>query len=272
MKRWLLISAIVILAAVFAVSLYFVLTYQAESRENEQIYVELSDMVEDIRATLPPEQPHDPTDPAPQYNYAEVEDEETAEPVKLLPEYVPIFKLNNDTVGWISIADTKINYPVVQTVDTPNYYINHNFYKESSKYGAIYAAEHCDVEESDNVVIYGHRMNDGSMFADLLKYKDKTFYESHKYIRFDTLHSRQTYEIIAVFQIESVNSNNFDYHHFTRFQAESQFNTFMSRIDLLELYDTGVEANYGDRLITLSTCEKNYKNGRLVVVAKQIEP
>lgn len=264
MKRWLLYTLIAVFAVAFCVSVYMLLSYQKQSNDNAQLYGELSELVEQVRQTIPTETaetavpegtaPTEPTEPT------------------VLPEYAPIYALNDHLVGWITIEGTRINYPVLQTPEQKNFYIDHNFEGKPSKYGAIYAQETCDVfAPSDNVVLYGHRMNDGSMFADLLKYKDKTFYESHKYIQFDTLYSRQTYEIVAVFQIKSVNSNMFQYHQFVDFEYESQFNTFMNRVDLLKLYDPGTTAYFGDELLTLSTCEKAYSNGRFVVLAKKIE-
>ena len=272
MKKWLFISLMLLFTATFCVSLYFILTNSKESRENEVLYEELADMVAEIRATIPPAESVDPDDPnPPTRSYVEAEDEQSGTEVRLLPEYEPIYRLNNDLVGWIRIENTNINYPVLQSPEAPNYYIDHNFYGEASKYGAIYAGEHCDVSlPSDNIIIYGHRMNDGSMFADLLKYKNKDFYDTHKYIYFDTLTERQKYEIVAVFQIKSVRNNNFQYHKFVKFDAESQFDTFMSRVDLLELYDTGTTASFGDELITLSTCQKGNSGGRFVVIAKKI--
>ena len=262
MKRPVLIILIIIFAALFVVSGYFLFTYQQESAENEQLYSDLSQMVEEIRQTIPQEsQPEESN---------EVTETLPTEP-EILPEYAPIYALNEELVGWIKIEGTKINYPVLQSPNQKNYYINHNFQKETSKYGAIYVQETCDVfAPSDNVVIYGHRMNDGSMFADLLKYKNKSFYESHKYITFDTIYQRQTYEIVAVFQIKSVENNTFQYHQFVNLPYESQFNTFMSRADVLKLYSTDSTAEFGDQLLTLSTCEKSYANGRFVVIAKKI--
>ena len=267
MRKWILRILIAIFAAAFVISGYMLLNYQLESSENEDLYEDLAAIVDEVRATIPTE----PETTAPAQSNVTTEPTAATEPV-ILPEYQAVYAMNSDLVGWIRIDGTKINYPVLQTPDTPNYYIDHNFEKESSRHGAIYVQEQCQVDApSDNIVIFGHRMNDGSMFADLLKYKDKAYFESHKYVQFDTLYQRQTYEIIAVFQIKSVDNNTFTYHKLIDFQNETQFNTYMTRIDLLSLYDTGATAWYGDRLITLSTCEKNYSNGRLVVVAKQIE-
>ena len=126
---------------------------------------------------------------------------EEQEVISPLERYAELFAMNNDMAGWIQIEDTPINYPVMYTPDNPDYYLKHNFYKESSAYGVPYIAEHCDpMEPSDNVIIYGHHMNNGSMFAGLMNYEDRDFYERHKTVRFDTLTETAEYEVIAVFK------------------------------------------------------------------------
>lgn len=102
-------------------------------------------------------------------------------------KYAVVYEQNSDFVGWISIERTNIDYPVMQTIDNPNYYLKHSFEKQYSDYGVPYVQENCDLGLSDNCVIYGHHMNNGSMFADLCKYADEDFYRQHKTIRFDTL-------------------------------------------------------------------------------------
>lgn len=119
----------------------------------------------------------------------------------ILPELTELYQQNNDLVGWICVEDTNINYPVMQTVDNPNYYLKRGFDREYSSYGCPYVQEDCDVlKPSDNLVIYGHHMNNGSMFADLEKFKDKDFWQEHKTITFSTLTDRNEYEILAGFQ------------------------------------------------------------------------
>lgn len=104
-------------------------------------------------------------------------------------------------VGWVSVADTNINYPVMQTPDNPNFYLKHGFDKIYSDYGCPYIQENCDVKTpSDNLVIYGHHMKNGTMFSDLTKFEDKSFWESHKTITFNTLTDKQEYEVVAVFK------------------------------------------------------------------------
>lgn len=194
----------------------------------------------------------------------ETEDEQNPTPAEC---YASILAQNADLVGWIKIGGTVIDYPVMQTPDTPNYYLRRGFDKQYSYYGVPYAAEHCDVDDSENVVIYGHNMKNGTMFSDLENYSDPAFYESHKLIRFDTLRAFGTYEIIAVFRTTA--DSDFDYHTFAG-GTEEEFNEYVSRCKELALYNTGATAAYGDKLLTLSTCEYTKNNGRFVVVAKKI--
>ena len=115
---------------------------------------------------------------------------------------------------------------------------------------------------------HAHNMKNHQMFGDLEKYKSKDFYNSHRYIQFDTLNNKETYEIISVFK---TTANGFDYQNYIDFKDEEQFNTFIDKCRSLSLYDTETNSAYGDRLIILSTCEYSQKDGRLVVVAKQTE-
>ena len=177
-------------------------------------------------------------------------------------------------MGWIKVEDTNINYPVVQSVNEPNFYLKHKFDKTYSAYGCPYVQENCDVQKpSDNIIIYGHHMNDGSMFTGLMKYRNKSFWEGHKTITFDTLTDRHQYEVIAVFKtvVYTDSSDSFKYYEFTDAENVVEFDAYVAKCKELSLYDTGVSAEYGDKLISLSTCEYSRNNGRLVVVAKRVD-
>ena len=104
-------------------------------------------------------------------------------------KYAQVYAQNSDLVGWISIPGTRIDYPVMQTRDDPNFYLKHAFDRSYSSYGVPYLQENCDIGISDNLVLYGHHMNNGSMFSDLCRYESEDFYREHKTIRFDTLDS-----------------------------------------------------------------------------------
>lgn len=190
-----------------------------------------------------------------------------------LSDYQDLYLQNNDMVGWIKIEDTKINYPVMQSKDNPNFYLKHGFDKAYTDYGCPYIQENCDVDiPSDNLIIYGHNMKDSSMFSELMKYTDKSFWESHKTISFDTLTEKCDYEIIAAFKtvVYTDSPESFKYYQFINADTGDEFNAYITKCKELALYDTGVTAEYGDKLITLSTCEYSRNNGRMVVVAKKI--
>ena len=184
--------------------------------------------------------------------------------------YKDVYEKNNDFIGWLKIDGTKIDYPVMYTPDKRDYYLRRGFDGEYSYYGTPYVSERCDVKTSQNVIIYGHNMNNGTMFYDLEKYSSKDFYKNHKYITFDTLDGFGKYEIVAVFKTVVYSESEFKYFRFAD-GTEQEFNEYVKTCKDLSFYDTGVEVKYGDRLITLSTCEYSQKHGRLAVVAKKVE-
>lgn len=195
---------------------------------------------------------------------------EAIEPeITAFEKYAEVFEQNDDLIGWISIPGTGIDYPVMQTKDNPDFYLKHAFDKSYSNYGVPYAAENCDADISDNMVLYGHHMNNGSMFSDLCKYEDEDFYKEHKTIYFDTLGGYGEYEVIAAFKTVAYAESGFKYYHFVNAESEAAFDEYIAKCKELSLYDTGVSAAYGDKLITLSTCEYSQTNGRMVVVAKK---
>ena len=189
----------------------------------------------------------------------------------VLFEYQPLYEINRDMVGWIQIDGTAIDYPVVQTPDEPNFYLRRNFYKENATCGTIYVREACDVNlPSDNVTVYGHNMRNGTMFADLHKFAKKSFWEDHRYVNFDTLHEYRTYEIFAIFRTTADLTKGFTYHIYDTFATEKSFNEFVSTCKNMSLYNTGITPAYGEKLLTLSTCDKSIPDGRLVVVCRLV--
>lgn len=188
----------------------------------------------------------------------------------MIREYQLMFTLNNDMVGWIEIPGTDINYPVVQSPYQTDFYLRRNFYKEKATCGAIYAREECDVTlPSDNITLYGHNMANGTMFGPLHKYKEESFWEDNRLVYFDTLYEYHTYQIFAVFNI-SADSEEFSYHTFDTANTPEEFEEFVKQCKERSLYDTDITPKYGEKLITLSTCDRSLENGRLVVVARKI--
>lgn len=279
MKKWICNILLGIFAAVFLISAGYLANYLISSYNAGKRYQELAGMMQgDADATRPtvnetpettPALPTETTAPAPQL--VDVTDPETGETVQMLPQFQELYALNNDIVGWIKIPGTDINYPVMQTPDEPNFYLDHDFEKKSSKHGAIYARETCDINRpSANITLYGHRMKDRSMFAQLDKYMEQSFFEEHPYIYFDTLTELHTYKIVSVFLTSATYGKGFPYQRHLDYESEENYLSFIETCKELALYDTGVTAEVGDKFITLSTCEYSQENGRLAIVAKRI--
>ncbi len=280
MKPWLRTVLISVFAVIFLVSAGMLIGYFAESMKQQDSFDALANIVQQARPTQPPvsddttapgetkdvSTPTEPVSP-----WVEVTDPETGEIVSILPDYAEIYKINNDVAGWLVIEDTKINYPVMHYPSYPDYYLYRNFYKDYSGHGSLYAREECDINTpSDNITIYGHHMKDGSMFSALTKYSDKSFYDTHRYITFDTLTEHHTYQVFAVFITTATVGHGFAYHDFIN-GSEEEFNQFVKTCKRLSLYDTDITPVYGDKMITLSTCEYTQVNGRFVVVAVRID-
>lgn len=191
---------------------------------------------------------------------------------ELMEEVKELQKENEDVKAWIKINDTNINYPVVQANDN-DYYLYRNYKKENSNYGSIFIDSKSNIENpNSNIIMYGHNMKDGSMFKDLLKYADEEYFNNHKYIEFVTNTSSSTYEIMAVFKSRIFYKNEknvFRYYQCTNLNNEQDYNYYVNNCKELSLYDTGVNAEYGEQIITLITCEYSSENGRMVVVAKK---
>ena len=251
-----LIAAVCLLGAAAFCS-YHIYDHYAKESEQEEAFEEIAEIVEQAQEQENPEKKLP-------------DDALVSEGDDVLAHYKELYLQNEHLVGWLSIAGTTINYPVMQTVDIPNYYLKRNFEKEYSDLGTPYVQENCDLDSSDNLIIYGHHIKGGKMFGALEDYKSMSFYEGHKTIQFDTLTQQGVYEIIAVFKTVAYSSEGFRYYDFVDAENEEAFNAYIEKCKELALYDTGVTAEYSDRLITLSTCEYSAQNGRLVVVAKKV--
>lgn len=182
------------------------------------------------------------------------------ERMKLLKE---LQRENSDIVAWIEIQDSKINYPVLQGEDN-NYYMTHTYKKEYSKDGSLFLDKDYDWEKpSTNLLIYGHN-NIGSkeMFADLIKYENEEYYNTHKTIRFTTTKEDAEYEIIAVFKSRVYYQNETDvfrYYYFINAENEQQFNDFVKSSKESSLYDIEATAKYRRSVINTFNLFLSYR-------------
>ena len=156
----------------------------------------------------------------------------------VLPEYLELFELNCDIVGWVMIDGTRVDYPVMQR--QREYYLTRGFDRQYSSIGLPFTDKVCDLSDfSENIFIYGHNIKSGAIFHDLLNYKDESFFAENPLIHFDTLYERRTYSVISV----------------------------MSFIDR----DIKDDFTPNSELLVLITCDYYAENGRFAVVAKRID-
>lgn len=192
----------------------------------------------------------------------------------ILPKYAALHKQNPDMVGWISVDDTEINFPVMQTIEDPEYYLLRNFDEEESRNGLPFIDSRCDISKPlSNILIYGHNINNKTMFGVLKAYEDKRYWEKHPIIRFDLLTEERRYEVFAVFRAIRPKDDNkveFKYYDYLDFTSLSKFDEFLSLIKKYERYDTGIVPQWGDELIMLTTCSYHQSSGTFVVMARRI--
>ena len=190
----------------------------------------------------------------------------------ILEEYQSLYSLNQKMVGWIKIDGTKVDYPVLQTVNN-DYYLNHNFDQEEDRNGSIFMDKECSiVPRSQNLILYGHNMKSGKMFGTLNKYKDEEFYKKHPQIQFDTIYEKGTYDIMYVFSevVHDEMEITFKYYQFINANSKVEYESYMNDMKEMSIYDTGINSVYGDALITLSTCDYSQGAERFVIVAKRV--
>lgn len=199
------------------------------------------------------------------YQVMEVEDDNETE---IRNQFHALHQINPDIVGWITVEDTIIDYPIVQT-DNNEFYLNRNYKKEESRAGSIFMDYRNDLRsENENIILYGHRMKDETMFNQITKYEKKEFFDTHKKIYFDTLYGSYDAEVFAAYYT----TTDFDYIQ-TEFDSKEEYKTLLNEMKEKSLFESEVEVNEEEQIITLSTCDYTLdpNKGRFVVHAKVVE-
>ncbi len=186
-----------------------------------------------------------------------------------------VIKKNGDTKAWLTIGGTSVNNPVVLGKDN-DFYLKHNFLKEKSRYGTLYfdaASEITDNVVSQNLVIYGHEMKDGSMFGTLKRYKNVNFYKQNPTFTMRTLYDDATYKIFSIFitNASPEQDNGFVFEYRTpEFLSQDNFLAFVAQLKERSIINTGVDVIEDDQIVTLSTCTGEFTDARLVIVARRV--
>lgn len=200
--------------------------------------------------------------------YHQIETESDTEKQTVRKQFLELQKLNEDIVGWVQIENTLINYPVLQTTNN-EYYLNRNYQKEFSRAGSIFADYRNNfAEENKNIILYGHRMRDDTMFNQLTKFLEEDFFINNSTIYFDTQYASYDAIIFSAYYTTT------DFYYIqTDFNTEDEFLSLVEEMKEKSLYKRDVEINEGDTILTLSTCDYTLDKdeGRLVVHAKLFE-
>ncbi len=259
----------VICLVVFCLSAFMIVTQLIQARKEAQAFEDLIDQLEQAEQAAPSRRPASSSPPGESGEPAPTEPEE---PVDDVAKYQVLYEQNQDLYGWICIDGTTVNYPVMHTPQSPEYYLRRGFDKKYSLSGVPFLDGDCFTGDG-NYIVYGHHMENGSMFAPIAQYAKEDFWREHPVIRFDTLEKAGEYEVMAAFYAKVYkmdDENVFRYYNYTDLTDPAVFDEFISCVDAVKLYDTGVTAEYGDQLLTLITCSYHTKNGRFVVVAREI--
>ena len=271
MRRWLSVALFIASIVLMSISIYSLMGMFYEYRQAD----EMNDKLQKIHETAEqPEAAAIPTEPVETnkpFEPPEPEETPVAEPKREVDAgLLALHEENPDCIYWLTIPDTVIDYPVMYHPQEKDFYLRRDFYGDYSGSGTLYMDEDCDPEWGDNLIIYGHHMNNGTMFAALEAYKSEDFYKEHPQITLQTLRGEETYRVMAAFTTPVYTGNDFAYYNFTVTGDPAVYEAFVKECLSRSLYETGQTAVYGRRLLTLSTCEYSQKNGRMVVVAVRV--
>lgn len=248
--KTLLLALCVVLVCVFAFSAYKVISTMMGYKKAESTYNNIAQQFVSIVASPKPiEEWKDDTDPE-------------VSPIGNV-DFDGLREITTDYVAWLYSPDTPINYPVVYT-DNNFYYLDHIPVEQQSANGTIFIDCKCASDFSDqNTLVYGHNMNDGSMFASLRNYRDASYYPEHPVIYLSTPDFNYRLDLIAGFVTEPTS---FAYQN--NFEEIEQFMAYIEHIKELSTFESDVEVTEEDRVVTLSTCTYEIDDGRYVVVGK----
>lgn len=250
---------LIVLIAVLVIALLLIQD-AVQKQKNQQLQEELRELYHgsETTTTLPTQTSAIPT--------TTIRPTQTTVPEpQLLPRFVDLLEINPDTVGWIRIPETVIDYPVVQYEDNA-YYLERDFNQNYAKAGTLFMDFRMKLDETDrHEIIYGHHMRDGSMFTGLIKYKSQDFFDAHRFVYLDKLYHQETWEIFSAY----VTDVEF-YFIETNFADDQAWLDFIRLLQEKSTFQTDVALTAQDRVLTLVTCTYEFDNARYVVHARRI--
>lgn len=187
---------------------------------------------------------------------------------KVLQIYKELHDKNENFAGWLYVDGTNLEYPIMKGPDN-EFYLSHDMDGAYDKHGMLIMDDHCKLDaDNAQLIIYGHNVNTGKLFGELLFYKEEAYCNYHPVISFDTIYEQGNYEIFSAF-ITTVTDAQKESGIFTSFtfDDEESFNKLVKWAKEKSLYNRDYTPNYGDDILTLVTCEHSNDEGRFVVMA-----
>lgn len=189
----------------------------------------------------------------------------------ILSEFAKLYNLNHDVRGWITIPDTHIDYPVVQSTDN-DYYLRRDVTKAYNRHGVPFLDYRCTTQPfSWNTIIYGHNMKDDLMFHDLTKYEDSDFYNESPIVTFNTLQGNYKWKIFAAYITNATPAGGKVFNYLVpTFSSTQDFENYIAQVRARSLITTSVDVQPTDQILTLSTCTYEFTDARMVIVARMV--
>lgn len=247
----LLLSAVVVFCGVQIRQEY------SSRRKDIDAFAELAERVE-IK------EPDEPKEATELRNGEDTDGEDDAPALTVRHDIPLLVSQNSDCIGWISIENTAVDYPVMHTPDWSQKYLRRNFYQQYSDSGVPFLDYRCTLD-SDNLIIFGHNMRNGTMFSSLKKYLNDGHPASHPTILLETEDGAHEFKIFAVVSVDKLDA----WYNFIHAETEDDFNDAIQRIIQNAYYTDGDIPEYGDRLLTLSTCYGSTRSSRLIIIARE---
>lgn len=243
-----------LLSAVMAASLWMIVSELYGRQQEQNAFDQLTLLVmpsepEESVASIPLELPTASIEP------------DSTEPEPAKRNLVPLFEQNRDCIGWLSIPGTTLDYPVMHTPDVPLKYLRRDFFGNRSQSGVPFLDWRCNLTD-DNLIIYGHNMKAGTMFAGITAYRDEAYWKTHLVIEFETEQGCVSYTVFAVVRLRKTDR----WYSFLRTEDEDSFCRAVTDIQSRSLYNTGITPSPGQQMLTLSTCYGSHDDDRLLVI------
>ncbi len=207
-----------------------------------------------------------------------LDEKATEDEINNLPEganidFARLYGINNDFIGWIKIEGSVIDYPVVLSHDN-NDYLKTDFYGNYHRLGCVFADYRSTITkdyQSENIILYGHSAADGSYFNSIRSYKSIDFYKAHKTVSFNTLYENADYVIVGAFISLPYSTEEDGFEYFNHIDmTEDEFGEYIKEVNARSYFNTDIDVAFGDKLLTLSTCDYEYDDTRFVVVARKL--